>query len=656
MHPATLLAVDDNPDNLFVLCELLRQSFPDITVLTARDADEAMARAMGTPIDCALIDVQMPRVNGIELCRRLQSLRRSVRFPIILITAHATTSALRANGLEAGADDFISRPIDNVELLARIRVMLRIGKAEEALRSANATLEQRVLEATQALREERDFASAVLATAGALVIVMDREGRIVRFNRACEQTSGYTANEAIGRRVWDFLLTPEDVEPVKGVFRDLRDGYFPNTYENFWVAKDASRRWIAWSSTALVDAHGKVEYVIGTGINMTERLRLEEQLLHSQKMEAIGTLAAGVAHDFNNLLTAILGYAELARRGVAPGSEAMLSLTGIETAAMEAGGVARSLLTFSRKAPNRKAPVRLGRLVEASAKMLRRMVPAAIEIVTDVARADDFWVHADATQLQQVVMNLAVNARDAMPNGGVLRLTVHAEPPDTRNAAPTAVMVVQDTGTGMSAEVLARVFEPFFTTKPRERGTGLGMAVVHGIVTDHGGRIEIESKEGYGTQVSVRFPCCAAPADDASPPEPPPAIRGLGETILVVDDNPQVLAIITSTLRSAGYQTVSASDGDAAMTTFEANRERTRLVILDLDLPRRSGLACLNEMRKHRSDLPALLISGSIEADLESAARNDTRILRKPFQVQELGRIVSELLNGGTCDESVDAG
>jgi CheY-like chemotaxis protein len=217
-------------------------------------------------------------------------------------------------------------------------------------------------------------------------------------------------------------------------------------------------------------------------------------------------------------------------------------------------------------------------------------------------------------------------------------------------------MVVQDTGTGMSAEVLARVFEPFFTTKPRERGTGLGMAVVHGIVTDHGGRIDIESKEGQGTRVTVTFPRCAAPSAEISPPESPPAIRGLGETILVVDDNPQVLAIITSTLRSAGYQTVSASDGDAAMTTFEANRERTRLVILDLDLPRRSGLACLKEMRKHRSDLRALLISGSIEADLESAANNHTRIVRKPFQVRELGRIVSELLNGGECDESVDAG
>ncbi len=381
-----------------------------------------------------------------------------------------------------------------------------------------------------------------------------------------------------------------------------------------------------------------------------KRQHLEDQLRQSQKMEAVGTLAAGVAHDFNNLLTAIVGYTEIARRLIPENDEAIQALSGVDEAARQATGVTRALLTFSRKAETEKSPVHLGELVDDSTRMLRRMLPAAIEIITDISSSYGLWVEGDAVQLQQVVVNLAVNARDAMPDGGQLRITVEHRPAGASDAwsavltrgKGAAVLVVEDTGSGMPEEVRVRMFEPFFTTKPREKGTGLGMAVVHGIVNEHKGLIEVDSKEGRGARITIALPCCDPPGPDATQSPKRAKKEGKGETIILAEDNRQVRAIIAATLGAAGYNVVQASDGVEAVKAFDTRKESVQLLILDVDLPRMGGISCLEKIRQVRPDIPAIAISGLADVRLADESVTGVTFLRKPFQPSELTALVSQ--------------
>ena len=382
-----------------------------------------------------------------------------------------------------------------------------------------------------------------------------------------------------------------------------------------------------------------------------ERKELEEQLRQSQKMEAIGTFAAGAAHDFNNSLAAILGYTGVAKRLAAENKSVSAILDSLAGAAKQATRVTKSLLTFSRKGSVEKAPVLLGQVVSESLKMIRSMLPSTIEIIQDVGESETIWVNADEGQLQQVVMNLASNARDAMPEGGQLRVVVSREKvtPSDNGVAHAARVVFEDNGSGIPQNILDRVLEPFFSTKARTKGTGLGMAVAHGIVTDHGGDIQIESTEGEGTRVSFVLPCCAAPKglDDA---EAEPTIEsGHGELVIVAEDNTHVRQTIIKTLDMDGYRVREAADGAELMSLVEECGDRVELLIVDVDLPKRNGLSCVYEIRRGRPTLPAIVISGLL--DFRLCQDDDILFLPKPFQVPKLRTAVSQaLLQGRNAD------
>ena len=290
------------------------------------------------------------------------------------------------------------------------------------------------------------------------------------------------------------------------------------------------------------------------------RKEAEAQLRQAQKLEAVGHLASGIAHDFNNLLTAISGYVALAKKTLRPDHPAVSSLESVEQVAEQAEGVTRALLTFSRKTAARKQPVELAAVVEKAAHLLKRILPAGIDLIVDTGFVSGVWVNADSVQLQQVLLNLAINARDAMPNGG--RLQIRLALPRDGGIEPQAVrLIVRDTGTGMSPETLARIFEPFFTTKPRGTGTGLGLAIVHGIVTDHGGTIEVESQVGRGTTFTVALPVARAQVRPSEPVEDREPCASHGEVVLVAEDHPYVRQIMTTGLRAAGYEVGQAEDG-----------------------------------------------------------------------------------------------
>jgi PAS domain S-box-containing protein len=358
---------------------------------------------------------------------------------------------------------------------------------------------------------DRELISAILNTVGALIVVLDHDGRIVLFNQACSRTTGYSFEEVNGAYVWESLLIPEEVKPVKGVFGELRAGLFPNQFVNYWVTKAGERRLISWSNTALTAEDGSVEYVVGTGIDITEHQMLERQLRQSQKMEAVGRLAGGVAHDFGSVLTAITGYADRARRSLDDDSQARSDIEGIFKASQSASDLIRRLLIFSREGSVEPAILDLDSVVGEMTNMLRRVIGDSIELTTTLG-STGARVKADRSQLEQVLLNLAVNARDAMPEGGALRIeTDNVELDAEYTRAHTGVtpgqhvlLCVSDTGNGMDDETQILAFEPFFTTK--EDGTGLGLSTVYGIVRQSGGHIWVDSTPARGTTFKVYLP------------------------------------------------------------------------------------------------------------------------------------------------------
>ncbi|NIR46177.1 MAG: PAS domain S-box protein [Gemmatimonadetes bacterium] len=356
-----------------------------------------------------------------------------------------------------------------------------------------------------------DFISAVLDTVGALIVVLDREGRIVLFNQACAKATGYTYAEMEGQPFWEVLLLPDEVPAVKSVFAELAAGNFPNKHVNHWLTREGEARLISWSNTALVGRNREVEFVIGTGIDITEHASLERQLQQAQKMEAVGRLAGGVAHDFGSVLTAINGYVERASRRLDEDDPARSDLQGVLRACDRGSDLIRRLLVFSRRREGKPEALDLDALVAETSGMLRRVIGDDIRLVMDL-QAEPGRVIADRSQMEQVLLNLAVNSREAMPEGGELRIRTREVTLDDSqarihgNVEPGDYVMLQitDTGTGMDAETLSHVFEPFFTTK--EDGTGLGLSTVYGIVKGFGGHILVESEEERGTDFQVYLP------------------------------------------------------------------------------------------------------------------------------------------------------
>jgi PAS domain S-box-containing protein len=387
--------------------------------------------------------------------------------------------------------------------------------------------------------------------------------------------------------------------------------------------------------------------------DITERKRFQEERLHAQKIEAIGQLAGGIVHDFGNLLLAITGYVTIAKRRLPAFHAALMPLQQIEQATEQANGMVKALLTFGCKQAMEWQPVELRELVTTTVQIFRGFLPAAIALETDVTDAPAFWVSGDKTQFQQVLMNLMINARDAMPEGGTLRFSLSLSPTGDNRVPASAdtpgswvYLRVSDTGTGMTPEIQARIFEPFFTTKPRGQGTGLGLPMVHGIVVQHGGRLEVQSAVGLGSTFTVVLPAITPP--NSARPDPaswPNLAHGKGETILLAEDHRYVREIMATILQSQGYQVVQADTGTALLESYRACQARLRLLIVDLDLPQRNGLDCVRQMRAEGERLPVIFTTGmEPPADLTGQLDDRTVLLRKPFQMATLARLVASLI------------
>jgi PAS domain S-box-containing protein len=362
--------------------------------------------------------------------------------------------------------------------------------------------------AGQTLQKERDFIDAVLETAGALVVVLDRDGRILRFNRACEQTTGYSSEEVLGRYKWDLFVIPDEIDGVKAMFERLRGGEMRSDYENYWKGKDGSLRRISWSNTVITDPSGRVDYIVAAGLDITDLKHMQEQLRKTERIAELGTLASGMAHEIGTPMNVILGRAEyLFQRVTDEGTKK--GLATIVTQVERITKVMNQLLAFARRRTPERRAVDLRQTIDDSLEMFHERMTRSRIKVEKVIEANMPSVHADRDQLIQVLINLVMNSIHAMPEGGRLKLSLARE-------SSHVCLSVSDTGQGIPEEIRSKVFDPFFTTKDFGKGTGLGLTVVKGIIEEHGGTIAVESAVDKGTTFWIRLPLGGAQTTDLS--------------------------------------------------------------------------------------------------------------------------------------------
>ncbi|MGM0575056.1 MAG: PAS domain S-box protein [Myxococcota bacterium] len=475
--------------------------------------------------------------------------------------------------------------------------------------------------------------------------------RIVFVNEAFERLTGYRAEEVVGRTPLLLHGPKTDLEAQARIWERVRAGRaVQERMLNY--TKDGREIWLELNIAPVVDAEGHVTHWVGVQRDVTERKALEQQLAHSQKMEAVGRLAGGIAHDFNNLLTVMLGSAQILLEEAGDEDGAKGDLEEIAEAARRATSLTRQLLAFGRKQMMNPRVVDLDGMVRGMLGMLRRLIGEDVTLDVELA-GTPHAVRADAAQLEQVLLNLAVNARDAMEHGGRLRISTdetvlgpeEAERHPDAEPGAYAVLRVADTGHGMEPEVLDRIFEPFFTTKESGKGTGLGLATAFGIVQQSGGFIDVGSRPGEGTTFSVHLPAVESPVEAAEPRTRPGRRRGT-ETILVVEDDPAVRRFVRRALARFGYTVIEASGGEEALGVVLQCERRVDLVLTDVVMPRMSGVRLAERLAEEAPDLRVLFISGYSHDEVAGRGLGalNADLVDKPLSVHSLAVKVREVL------------
>jgi len=544
-----------------------------------------------------------------------------------------------------------------------------LRRVTSALRARNRRLADQAAQLSDALAEQQAAEDALLAANGMLgsvieasplaIIAVDRQGHVQTWNRAAEQIFGWSRDEVIGKRN---PIVPE--AEIGAHLERVANELDPGVREVQRRRKDGSVVHVSLTTASLRDPDGHRVGAVGLFRDISDRKQAEEQawlvekalaerteqLRQAQKLEAVGRLAGGVAHDFNNLLTVITGRADLLR-DVLVDDERSEHVDEIADAAARAARLTAQLLAFARKQVLEPRALDVTAVVRDVAPLLERLLGEDVELVLRLdARVGA--VHADRGQLEQVLVNLAVNARDAMPGGGRLSIetaNVSTEPREDGAGLGSVRLRVADTGVGMDEATCARAFEPFFTTKEGEGGTGLGLATVYGIVTQSGGRIALESEPGGGTSVDILLPRVACPTVAL---ESPPAVRGPAgaETILLAEDEPTVQKVVVHLLERSGYTVFAAPDGATALQLHEQLSRPVDLLITDVRMPGMNGRDLAQRLRLAQPGLPVLLVSGYAEDAVDGLTQaDDLAFLQKPFSGEELAAKVQTLLGAGNA-------
>ena len=509
-------------------------------------------------------------------------------------------------------------------------------QAEARLRELAATLEQRV----EARTQERD---RVWALSRDLLVVADRTGRLRATNPAWGRILGYDDGYFEGR-AFDAFIHPDDRAGLRRMIEGLGDLGPVESFESRVCDAYGDYRWIDWSGA------GQDDELFLTGRDISQRKQLEEQLRQSQKMEAVGQLTGGLAHDFNNMLTGVIGSLDIMRRRIADGRTQDLDrfMDAASTSAERAAGLTHRLLAFSRQQSLDTGAIDVNELVASMEDLLTRTLgeQTRLQVRLDTAT----WpAWSDANQLESAILNLAINARDAMPNGGVLTLetanvSLSADTDLTVPAGDYVHIRVHDTGAGIPPDVIDRVFDPFFTTKPIGQGTGLGLSMIYGFMRQAGGGVSIASEPGAGTTIDLYLPRAASvPAAEDDQPQPTP--RGQGETILVVEDDPSVRLLVLDVLTEIGYKPLEASEAESALIQLRA--QHVDLLVTDVGLPGLNGRQLADMALKLQPQLRVLFMTGYAEqaTDRGTFLGPEMSMITKPFTIDTLAERIRKLMS-----------
>ena len=612
IEAGTLLVVEDNPGDAELIHEYLSDPAADrYSILHGDRLSAALGHLRGEAVDVVLLDLRLPDATGLDTLRAVRAVDDEV--PVVVLSGIADESLAQAC-IDAGAQDYL------------IKEELRPSVLRRALRYAITRRREE--------RERQRQLQRVVAANPDAVVVAGADGT-VRFVNAAAVTLFH-------RRREDFIGESSGF--------DLREGEI----SEIEVGRGREKR-VAQMHVVAIDWEGAPAFLASIR-DVTESKRLAEKIRLTEKIEAVGTLAGGIAHEFNNILAVIVGSLTLARADLPAEHPAQERLGQIERAAGRGADVVRQVLTFShRDETPRRRVLQLAAVVGEAARFLRATLPAQIEIDTSCP-ADLPPIEADATQLHQILMNLATNASHAMPDGGRLGLSLEAV---TVGAEKPALAVdlkpgryvrlsVQDSGRGMNAETLERIFEPFFTTKGTSEGTGLGLAVVHGLVKNHGGSISVYSEPRRGTVFHLYFPASARSVS-AVAPAPKATVGGQGERIVFVDDESAIVSLFSLILERLGYRVAGFDVPEEALAAVRADPGAVDLVITDLSMPKMDGPALVRELLAVRPDLPIVMSTGHVgEHDLEMAKRlGVAELVRKPFTRETLAEVVSRVLARG---------
>lgn len=638
-HKGVILIVDDTPSNLEVLFDFLANS--GFKVLIAEDGESAIASAKYAPPDLILLDVLMPEMDGFETCRLLKANELTQDIPVIFMTALSeTTDKVRA--LNLGAVDYITKPLQHEEVLARVKLHLSLQNLAKTLKQQNMRLEQEVQERLRSEQKIREQA-ALLDVATDAILVQDLSSQILFWNKGAERLYGWKTEEAIGKNANDLLY--------KEALSQLQDNQKILVECGSWqgelhqVTKEGKNIIVASRWTLVLDEDGQPKSILTVNTDITEKKQLEAQFLRAQRMESIGTLASGIAHDLNNALAPILISVQCLEQKVKDEQSQRL-LKILEKNTKRSSDLVKQVLSFARGLEGQRTTLQMGHLIKEIEQIVKQTFPRSIEIHTDVSTPNLWTISGDSTQLNQVLMNLCVNARDAMPEGGILEISArnlwidenYARMNLDAKVGSYIVITISDTGTGIPREIVDRIFEPFFTTKELGRGTGLGLSTVIGIIKSHGGFVNVVSDLGKGTKFNVYLPVTQTITLGDLNEDGQELHRGHGELILVVDDEDSIREITKTALETNFYKVLLASDGIEAVTLYTQHKEEISVVLIDMMMPSMDGLTTIRVLQKINPQVKVIGISGLVSNHemIEILGNNVKTFLSKPYTSNEL--------------------
>jgi PAS domain S-box-containing protein len=555
------------------------------------------------------------------------------------------------------------RNASTVILVAGMLLSLLLGVIAHQLVTGRTRAYAAAHRMTRELRESEERYRRIVETASEGIWLLDEGDRIAFVNPRIAQWLGYGEEGMHGRPVDDFM-DPEEAERCRAALAAQRAGIVGPVELRLRCA-DGAPMWVSLSTRPILDDAGRPAGALGMLTDINERRQAEErraaletQLRDAQKMEAVGTLAGGIAHDFNNILAAIIGNAAAARQDAAAGLSCDPGLKQIERAAVRARSLVQQILTFSRMQVQELHTQALQPVVDETLDMLRAAMPAQVELRVELP-PEPVHVRADATQIQQIVMNLCTNAWHALPAGrgrievglaiedGTAPARADARWPQALRHGPRARLWVADNGCGMDEATMARAFEPFFTTKQVGRGTGLGLAVVHGIVSVHGGAIHVDSTPGVGSRFDVWFPLQDAPSEPMQVPAGDlVAPAGSGEHVLCVDDDPAMVLMVDGLLRRNGYKVTAYEDPAAALARVQAEPGEFDILVTDFNMPEMNGMELATEVARAAPGLPVIITSGFISDEMRQRA-SDLEVgalLQKEYTLERLAGLVHAVL------------